>query len=402
MRFGQGRLGPLVAWLSLLALSVALVAISVAYDTTPGAAGFGSFVYGLAVFTTVAGTVGLFLRMRRPGHVVGGLLALGPLLLVGGFLGYGFGALRRLQIGPADPVGGLAGALASAMVVPGILVTFAAVAITFPDGRLPGPRWRRPVLAVAVAQAFSSIVSGLSTEVGAPTLPRNPAGLPLPDTLVAAASAAGTLALLLGMALAFAAVTVRFRRSVGIERQQMKWFVAAVGVNTVLLPLSFLSDAGPAEAIDLVSLGAANLIPIAIGVAVLRYRLYEIDRIVSRTIGWALMSGVIVATFVVPVLALQALLAGVTQGDTLAVAASTLVAASLFQPVRRRVQAAVDRRFDRARIDAQRTIADFSDDLRGSVALAAVTGALEGATEILRPAHVRLWLRSDPTAESAR
>ena len=135
--------------------------------------------------------------------------------------------------------------------------------------------------------------------------------------------------------------------------------------------------------------------PVTIGIAVLRYRLYEIDRIISRTIGWALVSGILVAVFAGVVVALQTVLAGITQGETLAVAASTLVAFAIFQPVRRRVQSAVDRRFDRARYDAQRTVDTFAEHLRSEVDLGRLRSALVvTADRAVRPVGAAIWLRA--------
>jgi hypothetical protein len=135
-------------------------------------------------------------------------------------------------------------------------------------------------------------------------------------------------------------------------------------------------------------------LPIAIGIAVLRYRLYEIDRIISRSIAWAVVTGVLVAVFAGGVVALQAALAGFTQGETLAVAVSTLVAATLFQPLRRRVQRAVDRRFDRASYDGQRTVEAFAERLRDEVALDAVVADLhQTVATSIKPTSFGLWLR---------
>ena len=133
--------------------------------------------------------------------------------------------------------------------------------------------------------------------------------------------------------------------------------------------------------------------PIAIGIAVIRYRLYEIDRLISRTIGWALVTGILVAVFGVLVVALQAALAPVTDESTLAVAASTLVAFALFQPLRRRVQTAVDRRFDRALYDGQRTIDAFAGRLRSEVDLTTIrTSLATTADEAVRPTTATVWL----------
>jgi hypothetical protein len=135
-------------------------------------------------------------------------------------------------------------------------------------------------------------------------------------------------------------------------------------------------------------------LPVTIGVAILRYRLYEIDRIVSRTIGWALLTGVLVAVFAGLVVALQAVLAPVTNENTLAVAASTLVAFALFQPLRRRVQRAVDRRFDRDRYDGELTVAAFGSRLRDLGELTAIRGdVLVTVDVVVRPSSAQLWLR---------
>jgi hypothetical protein len=136
-------------------------------------------------------------------------------------------------------------------------------------------------------------------------------------------------------------------------------------------------------------------VPISIAIAVLRYRLYEIDRIISRTIGWAIVTACIVAIYLAGVLVLQGALEGATQGDTLAVAASTLLAAASFQPLRRRIQDLVDRRFHRTRYDAERMAAAFTERLRDQVDLEAVTGHLGATTrEAVAPRTMTLWLRS--------
>jgi divalent metal cation (Fe/Co/Zn/Cd) transporter len=135
-------------------------------------------------------------------------------------------------------------------------------------------------------------------------------------------------------------------------------------------------------------------IPVAVVIAVLRYRLYEIDRLVSRSLGWALATATIVAVFVGAVLALQAALSGVTQSGTLAVAVSTLLAFALFQPVRRRVQALVDRRFDRPRLEAERILAGHGERLRQETDLERIeTGVLDTVSDTLRPTSASVWIR---------
>jgi divalent metal cation (Fe/Co/Zn/Cd) transporter len=144
---------------------------------------------------------------------------------------------------------------------------------------------------------------------------------------------------------------------------------------------------------------SVGLLPIAIGIAVLRYRLYEIDRIISRTIGWAIVSGLLVGAFVLLVLGLTAVLEPLTGGNTLAIAGSTLVVAALFTPVRSRVQRLVDRRFDRSRYDGQRLLAVFGERLRDEVDLPTIRSEVLATVDAaVRPSGAGLWLRR-PDAE---
>ena len=382
-------------WLGLLLLEVGLIVVARNYEALPGATPFGFFLYGLVAVATLAGTVGLVLRIRRPENGIGRLLAIGPLLMIAGFLGYGGSVYRFLVAGPTDVLGGALGAVAGAITPPGILLTLPAIGIVFPDGRLPGPRWRLPIrvtIALLVAGSFGSLVS--SADLSA--FPSNPFAIPgLPSEVGAIASASGTIGLMAAMLMSVVAVTVRFRRARGVERQQLKWFAASVALTAIVFPVSFLTDTG--EAIDLLSLFAAALIPVAIGIAILRYRLYEIDRIISRTISWAITTGVIVAVFAGIVVGLQGILGQVTGGNTVAVAASTLVAFALFQPLRRWVQAAVDRRFNRSGYDAQRLVDSFAERVRVDVDLTGLGSALAAtAGEAVRPAGVGIWIRRRP------
>jgi hypothetical protein len=199
-------------------------------------------------------------------------------------------------------------------------------------------------------------------------------------------------------------VVVRVWRATGIERQQLRWFTASIAALVAAVTI------GMASAFIVPSLGVSGvawipgmvafmLVPIAVGIAVLRYRLFEIDRIISRTLSWALVTGVLMVTFAGGVIALQAVLADFTQGATLAIAGSTLIAFALFQPVRRRVQRAVDRRFDRARYDGQRVIDTFARQLRDEVDLDRLrTALIATADDVVRPVSASVWLRSREAA----
>jgi hypothetical protein len=194
--------------------------------------------------------------------------------------------------------------------------------------------------------------------------------------------------------LGVASVVTRYRRSVGVERQQLRWFVAAVALAVVPITISPLGG-GPGA--FLLAVSGLMLVPASVWIAVTRYRLYEIDRLISRGLSWAVLSGLLLAVYAGAVLLLQTALGGVIQGQAVAVAGSTFLAAALFQPLRRRVQRAVDHRFNRAHYDAERTATDFAERLRDEVdvdhlrtTLAATAG---GAVD---PTRVGVWLRPAP------
>jgi hypothetical protein len=280
------------------------------------------------------------------------------------------------------------------------------IPLLFPTGTLPGPRWRVPATVVLALLGGGLVASGLRRgEIVAGSGYANPFGVDWWPAILQPLVDAIPLAVLASLLLGVAAVVTRYRRGDRIVRLQIRWFVTAVA----LVPISLvailiemaLRAAGGAEANApsglisvLVSYAAVLALPIAIGIAVTRYRLYEIDRLISRTIGWALVTSVLVAVFALTVIGLQAVLSGVTQGQTLAVAVSTLIAFALFQPVRRRVQRVVDRRFDRARYDGDQTAAAFAQRLREQVDLAGLEADFAGVVDAaLRPTSVGVWIR---------
>lgn len=287
--------------------------------------------------------------------------------------------------------------------VPGFTLFSTLGILLFPTGRLPSRRWWS-VVAVTVV-AFVLLLAptvALWPYRGLPLEIQNTVGgnqsLPV-DPLIAAANAmqgVGQVVLLVAMTGSVAALAVRFRRSIGVERQQLKWFTYAAIVDVLVLVVWTVFILDPVVG-ALSSLLLASL-PIAIAIAILRYRLYDIDRVVSRTIGYATITGILGATFVGIVLVIQALvdplLPQVAAAGTPAVAASTLAAAALFQPLRRRVQAAVDRRFDRARVDRDRSVVGLGNRLRDAVELDAIRADVLGTIDAtVRPASVAVWLR---------
>jgi hypothetical protein len=236
---------------------------------------------------------------------------------------------------------------------------------------------------------------------------RNPLAL-LPDLLiwqVVGPNVTTFLPIILLLAVAAGSLVVRARSAVGIERQQLRWFTSSVEAVVVaviggLLVSALLPALGTSGLVWIPAIVAFPLVPIAIGTAVLRYRLFEIDRIISRTIGYAIVTLTLVVVFAGAVVGLQAVLEPLLGGNTVAVAASTLIVAALFQPLRGRIQRAVDRRFDRARYDGERTVAAFAARLRDQVDLQSLEGELgEVVRRTIAPTTLGLWIQRQEAHE---
>jgi hypothetical protein len=202
-----------------------------------------------------------------------------------------------------------------------------------------------------------------------------------------------TFLLFIGVIGAIASVVVRFRRSRGVERQQMKWFVYAVAPMLLIPTEDFLPEIISSVALCAVLIG----LPTAIGIAVLRYRLYEIDVLINRTLVYGSLTALLVTTYVGSIVVLQVAFRTLTGQDSqLAIVASTLAIAALFNPLRRRIQAFVDRRFYRRKYDAARILARFGARLRDETDLAELNEELLAVVrETVQPAHASLWLRPD-------
>jgi hypothetical protein len=337
--------------------------------------------------------IGLILIARRPEHRISQLFAG---LVVAGSVQTASGAaattlLHRGQVRPGAYFAAVHDVAQMALVVALILIV-----LLFPTGTLPSRRWR-PVGCL--------VAGGAVVTIGAMVLRPGPLGnfpavsnpLAVDIAVLAVLQSIGTWAVIAGFAGAVVAPLVRYRRARGPELQQLKWFAFAVVVGAVLLvgvgPV--LPDSSPVSSI-LWTVAPTGVIA-ALGLAVLRYRLYDIDRVVSRSLAYAVVTIVLGGVYLTGIVGAGGLLrrlSGEAGGD-LVVAASTLAVAALFQPLRRRVQAVVDRRFNRARYDARRTVEVLTQRLRDEVDLAALVGDLRGsAASALRPRHVSVWLAS--------
>ncbi len=340
--------------------------------------------------------VGAFVAYRVPTNPIGWLLEIaGTAAAVGIFGGtyVNFDHARAAGL----PLTTLIAWLASWGLLPAIGVLAIYVPLLFPTGRFLSTRWRTFGLLGLVGAAMSFIAPALvpGPLEAAPWI-NNPFGIDGAADLMNALAAVSNLMTPIFFGGAVISVFVRYRRAGTTERQQLKWFGLVALGEVVAFVLSLPNNSVVSDIAWMVGLALMPLIPVSIGLAILRYRLYDIDRIISRTIGWALVTGVVAVTFGVVVIALDAALAGFTQGQTLAVAASTLVAFAAFQPVRRRIQGVVDRRFDRVRYDGQRAVDAFAEELRDKVDLHAIElGALFTVDQTVRPAHVGLWIRRE-------
>ena len=331
--------------------------------------------------------VGLVLIERRRGN------PLGPLVLTMGLLTW-FYVLADVYITrPGPPPGAIVAAWAVGLLDAPLFVLVSLVFMVFPDGRLPSRRWRALLGLDVVLLAL--VVVGTAVTPG-PFLfyPQfeNPFAVEGVPEIVGPAY----LTLLVSVALSALSLVGRWRGAGPVQRAQLKW-VASSAVVIAAVMGSYGVAIGPGDynaVFDALVSFALGFFPIAIGIAILRYRLFEIDRLVSRTIAYVVITAVLVASYALAILLLQGPLGAVTGGDTIPVAISTLVVAALFQPLRRRVQSVVDRRFDRARFDAERTSAAFAERLRKDVDIDSVTRDLRATVHgALRPIHQGLWIR---------
>jgi len=354
--------------------------------------------------------VGSLIASRRPQNPIGWIcLADGLLWMLLGLFDY-YSVYGLARPGSVPFPAAMAG-LSLWLWVPTVGLLAVYLVLLFPDGRLPSGRWRPLAWLSAAVIVSLAVAEGLSpgpiAELGGA---RNPFGLEGQPWLAGATNA--LLAAFLGCIVAsVASLVLRYRRSGGEERQQIKWIALAasvVGLGFVGAMLSGLlapalapelwreANAPPLWfefffSLVLLSFGG---VPTAVGIAVLKYRLYDIDLLINRALVYGSLTFALVFSYVVSVVVLQALFRALTgQGSQLAVVASTLAIAALFSPLRRRLQAFVDRRFYREKYDARRTLELFSARLRAETDLEMLGEHLVGAVgEVMRPAHASLWL----------
>jgi len=381
-----------LAGLTVLALAPASRLAALAQVAAPDERLLVGAVGAVVLATVSAAGVGALLASRRPRHPVGWLL-----------VGVGLGLVANILIEPYVKYGLIVrpGSLPGARYLVGLaygttliwLSCAGFVLLLTPTGSLPSPRWRWWARLAAAAPVVTMLTLLIQPDPMAPDWYGNPLAVPaLARVLVVPAAAC--VPVVLGSVLVGAGTLMgRFRRARGLERQQLRWLALAAVLGALLLLVALVAGlVFTADGVVLTSLAlCVALLPLATGAAILRYRLYDLDRIISRTLAYGLLTLLLAGGYAAVVLGLGRLLG---QDSSLVVAAATLAVAALFQPARRRVQAAVDRRFNRRRHDAGRIIEAFGARLRDQVDLDALQGELLAVVDqTMQPTGASLWLR---------
>ena len=373
----------------MLALALTVLYVPLAWPARDVADGWQVLI-GFLAFALP----GLVVARRQPGNPIGWLL-LGLGMYAGVITDVGRYAVLDYHFHHGHLPFGPAAALLETGLWTGTFLVLPLVILLFPDGRLPR-RWRR-VLWLYLADA--GLVAAYFLGAAGWAMSRQPVAVDAAGQLVKQPSPPGLTALAVALIVALPAFWVLFvvrqalswRRATGDRRQQLKWLMSGAAVTVVGLAGIFGFSSSPSLLVlEIASFFASFALPVAISVAILKYRLYDIDRIISRTLAYAIVTGLLIGIYTGVVLLATRVL---PLSSPVAVAASTLAVAALFNPVRRRVQAVVDRRFNRARYDADKAIAAFAARLTGAVDLDSVREDLASAVhQALEPARVSVWI----------
>jgi len=349
--------------------------------------------------------IGALIAARRPANPVGWLLCLWGVALSVGHFGAQY-AIYTLLAQPDSLPAGEALAWIASWILPVIIGIQVFAFLLFPTGRLPSERWKWLVwltVAFVIAGVITSAFS-FGANVGLGPI-SNPLGIGGFSTFY---DAVMWMLPVVYFAVALS-LFVRLRRASGVERQQIKWFAYAVAATISGIVFAYMIP----ETVDTplwfdragftLNIAVTPAIPVSMGIAILRYRLYDIDLLINRTLVYGSLTATLVALYFGGIVVSQRLFVALTgERSTLAVVASTLLIAALFNPLRRRVQGFVDRRFYRRKYDATHTLAAFNARLRDETDLNALRNDMVGvATRTMQPAHVSLWLRPDTAQKGA-
>jgi MFS family permease len=397
-----------IAAIGLTALALAIGLYAAIADAflpvragVPGPGASPAQVAVVAVFIFGTPVIGGFIAARRPSNPTGWLF----LLMVLG-LAVSFASDDFVRHAEPDALAGWIGTIGSSLGGLAFLGLFLLLML-FPTGTLPSHRWRWLPIVAVVGIAASAINSLFSP--GSPVTPVvpgliNPLGEPGWQPVLTVLNAVGELCFFVMVIGSVALLVVRFRRSRGTERQQLKWFVSAATVTALLLigalafdvvaPSATLGDVLWGNVLWILAISSLALLPAAAAIAILRHQLFDIDVLIKRTLVYGSLTAVLAVTYAATVLVLGSLFTNVTGSGNLAVAASTLAVLALFQPIRRRIQEAVDRRFHRGRYDAQHTVEQFAGRLRDEVDPGRVAVELSAAVKAtIQPTALSIWIR---------
>ncbi len=406
MRKRESRLRPstLLAWaVSATTIAALLFALVYGLGAHQGALDLRdiSLFAAVSLFIVTFSTVGALVASRAPGNSVGWIMC---------WAGAGYGiASASLSYADSRMAGTGFSTFGEVVVwvggwawIMGAGPAASLLLLLFPDGKLPSRRFR-PIAWLAVAgilSIFASIafVPGPIHDYEGVT---NPAGIPGAGSLLREVGNVGGLAFVLGVLGSLASIVIRYRRAVVEVRQQLKWLTYAAGLVGLALVGSVLAEAlisSPGLASDVSNLlvtTSLSALPVAIGIAILKHRLYDIDLIINRTLVYGGLTALLATTYFGMVVLMQGVIPAAGDSD-LTIAGSTLAVAALFRPLRARLQGFIDRRFYRRKVDAQQTLESFSSRLRDDVDLDHLSADLLGVVrETMQPAHASLWLRPE-------
>jgi hypothetical protein len=354
-------------------------------------------------------TVGALIASRRSQNPIGWIFCISTLLWALGSFVQEYAVYALFTVPGSLPAGALLSVFGGWAGGIGFFLMLTFLLLLFPNGHLPSPRWRPLawlIVGLLVAWSIAQLLAPTNNMSGPDprlaTVP-NPLGISVASDLFNVLASLIPLVLFATIVACIVAVVLRFRRARGEERQQLKWFAYGMTLSILMLiviVILIFSNVNTGAAGTFFFL-AVVCIPISVGIAMLRYRLYDIDVFINRTLIYGILTAVLALAYAISVFVLQYLLSGFTGGSQLALVGSTLAIAALFQPLRGRIQRIIDRRFYRRKYDAGRTLAAFSTTLRNEVDLSQLSEHLVTVVEeTMQPAHVSLWLRHpEPSRE---
>jgi hypothetical protein len=388
------RLGLVILAWAGAALAFALTIAAVLLPPVPGGADTYLMVVFVLMMTGLA-SMGLLITSQRPRNPIGWLLLVAAVMFGISIMGGGYAELSVSRYGRDLPLTTFFAWITGWTFAPAIGSLVILMPLLFPTGRLPSPRWW-PILILAVfgplaAAAYTAFQPG---PMDVPGNIVNPVGIPGAGPLLDIVNLLSIATAAPALLLVIFSLVLRSRRGDAVEREQIKWFTYPASVAAVASAIGLPSIGLISDIAWTIAFSAMSLVPVAIAIAILRHRLFDIDVIINRTLVYGALSVLLAAVYIGSVLLLQELLRPLAPDSGLAVAASTLAVVALFQPLRRRIQAVVDRRFYRSRYDASKVVAGFMTRLRDEGELDHLTDELGASIRTaLRPASVSVWLR---------